>query len=57
MLLRGRAAKKFKNYGELLYHEALRKDEEKRKIAEQKHLEAQSHLLKGFTAKPEIRCL
>ena len=55
MLLRGRAAKKFKNYGELLYHEALRKDEEKRKIAEQKHLEEQSHLLKGFTAKPEIR--
>lgn len=55
MLLRGRAAKQFKNYGELLYQEALKKDAEKKKIAEQRHLEEQSNLLKGITAKPEIR--
>ena len=55
MLLRGRAAKRFKNYGELLYHEALYKDAERRRIAEQRHLEEESNELKEITATPEIR--
>mgnify|MGYP006970528895 CR=1 FL=1 len=45
-MLRGRAAKRFKNYGELLYHEALYKDAERRRIAEQRHLEEESDELK-----------
>ncbi|MCO5585676.1 hypothetical protein L7F22_039612 [Adiantum nelumboides] len=54
MLMRGRAAKQFKNYGELLYQEALSKEAERKKLAEQKQIEEQSHELKGFTAKPKI---
>lgn len=54
MLMRGRAAKQFKNYGELLYQEARSKDAERKRLAEQKHIEEQSHELNGFTAKPEI---
>ncbi|KAI5065911.1 hypothetical protein GOP47_0018535 [Adiantum capillus-veneris] len=54
MLMRGRAAKQFKNYGELLYQEALSKEAERKKLAEQKQLEEQSHELKGITAKPRI---
>ena len=55
MLLRGRAAKRFKNYGELLYEEALCKDAERRKMVEQRHLEEESDELKEITATPEIR--
>jgi hypothetical protein len=55
MLLRGRAAKKFRNYGELLYQEALDKEAERRKIAEQRQVEEQVQELKGITALPQIR--
>ncbi|KAH7306752.1 hypothetical protein KP509_22G028100 [Ceratopteris richardii] len=54
MVMRGKAAKQFKNYGELLYREALSKEAEKKRLAEQKQLEEQSQELEGITAKPKI---
>eukprot|EP01018_Ginkgo_biloba_P031566 Gb_12709 [translate_table: standard] len=54
MRMRGRAAKQFRNYGELLYQEALKKVNEKKKMIEQKQLEDEANELKGVTRKPEI---
>ncbi|KAH7426022.1 hypothetical protein KP509_11G081800 [Ceratopteris richardii] len=54
MSIRGRAAKQFKNYGELLYREGLNKGVERKRLAEQKQLEDECHELESITAKPEI---
>ena len=55
MRLRGRAAKQFQNYGELLYREGLNKEEEKQKLIQKKLQEEKDKELSSLTLKPEIR--
>ena len=55
MKLRGRAAKQFRNYGELLYREGLSKEEQKQKLIQKKLQEDEDKELSSLTLKPEIR--
>ncbi|KAH7432578.1 hypothetical protein KP509_07G028800 [Ceratopteris richardii] len=54
MRLRGRAAKQFRNYGELLYREGLSKEEERRRLIQQKLQEDKDKELRLLTLKPKI---
>lgn len=53
--MRGRTAKQFKNYGELLYTEGLTKKENKLKLIAQKQQDDVAKELAELTLKPEIR--
>lgn len=55
MRLRGRAAKQFRNYGELLYREGLNKEEERQRLIQKKMQEDEDKELRLLTLKPEIR--
>lgn len=55
MLMRGRTAKQFKNYGELLYTEGLTKKENKLKLIAKKQQDDAAKELAELTLKPEIR--
>ncbi|MCO5607494.1 hypothetical protein L7F22_061690 [Adiantum nelumboides] len=54
MRLRGRAAKQFRNYGELLYREGLNKEEERQRLIQKKMQEDEDKELRLLTLKPEI---
>ncbi|KAI5066253.1 hypothetical protein GOP47_0018877 [Adiantum capillus-veneris] len=54
MRLRGRAAKQFRNYGELLYREGLNKEEERQRLIDKKMQEDEDKELRLLTLKPEI---
>lgn len=56
MRMRGRTAKQFKNYGELLYTEGLTKKENKLKLIAKKQEDDAAKELAELTLKPEIRC-
>lgn len=55
MRMRGRTAKQFKNYGELLYTEGLTKKENRLKLIAQKQQDDAAKELAELTLKPEIR--
>ncbi len=54
-MMRGRTAKEYENYGELLYVEGKIKAEQRRKLVEARKLEEQQKEVQGLTLKPEIR--
>lgn len=53
--MRGRTAKEYENYGELLYVEGKIQAEQRRKLAEQKRAEEAQKEVIGLTLRPEIR--
>ncbi|OAE30435.1 hypothetical protein AXG93_2121s1080 [Marchantia polymorpha subsp. ruderalis] len=53
--MRGRTAKQYGNYGELLYSEGLSKMEQLKKMIQKKQEEDEAKELKELTLKPEIR--
>lgn len=55
--MRGRTAKQYGNYGELLYSEGLSKMEQLKKMIQKKQEEDEAKELKELTLKPEIRYL
>jgi hypothetical protein len=57
MWMRGRAAKQYRNYGELLYTEGLIKKKTQMKLMEQKQKNDEARELAQLTLMPEIRCL
>lgn len=54
-MMRGRTAKEYENYGELLYVEGKIQAELRRKLVEQKRAEEQQKEVQGLTLRPEIR--
>jgi hypothetical protein len=54
-MMRGRTAKEYENYGELLYVEGKIQAEQRRKLVEQKRAEEQQKEVQGLTLRPEIR--
>jgi len=55
--MRGRTAKQYRNYGELLYMEGLTKKENQMKLIKQKQSDDEARELAQLTLMPEIRCL
>ncbi|XP_024367520.1 uncharacterized protein [Physcomitrium patens] len=54
MLMRGKTAKQYRNYGELLYTEGLTKRENQQKLVEKKKKEDEAKELSELTGIPEI---
>ncbi len=55
--MRGRTARQYRNYGELLYMEGLTKKENQMKLIKQKQSDDEARELAQLTLMPEIRCL
>jgi hypothetical protein len=55
MLMRGRTAKQYRNYGELLYTEGLTKKENHQKLIEKKLKDDEAREMSELTGIPEIR--
>ncbi|KAG0617566.1 hypothetical protein M758_5G199500 [Ceratodon purpureus] len=55
MLMRGRTAKQYRNYGELLYTEGLTKKENQQKLVEKKLKDDEAREMSELTGVPEIR--
>lgn len=53
--MRGKTAKQYRNYGELLYTEGLTKRENQQKLVEKKKKEDEAKELSELTGIPEIR--
>lgn len=53
--MRGRTAKQYRNYGELLYTEGLAKRENQMKLIAKKQKDDEARELAELTGKPEIR--
>lgn len=53
--MRGRTAKQYRNYGELLYTEGLTKKENQQKLIEKKQKDDEVRELCELTGIPEIR--
>lgn len=56
MKMRGRRAKQFRNYGELLYTEGLLQKEKLVRMMDQKQKDDAAKEMVEVTGKPEIRC-
>jgi hypothetical protein len=55
MRMRGRTAKQYRNYGELLYREALSKRQNQQKLIAKKLKDDEAKVLAEMTGVPEIR--
>lgn len=55
--MRGKIAKQYRNYGELLYTEGLTKKENQQKLIEKKKRDDEVRELSELTGIPEIRLL
>jgi len=55
MLMRGRIAKQYRNYGELLYIEGLTKKKNQEKLIEKKRKDDEVKELSELTGIPKIR--
>lgn len=53
--MRGRTAKQYRNYGELLYTEGLTKKENQQKLIEKKLKDDEAKEMSELTGIPEIR--
>lgn len=53
--MRGRTAKQYKNYGELLYSEGLNRRDQMKQLILKKQQEDELKELEELTLKPEIR--
>lgn len=53
--MRGRTAKQYRNYGELLYTEGLTKRENQMKLIAKKQKDDEAREMAEITGKPEIR--